>query len=69
MALPTMIRVTDQTTRAELEEALGNLVHAAKRETPRLGYTLANGTRIETRWDVAHARIDALLAEWRTAPA
>ncbi|GAB2970210.1 hypothetical protein [Nocardioides montaniterrae] len=51
------IRVTDETTRAELIEALGNLCAYAKRQPHVLGVSSPS------RWDLAHRRIDAVLDE------
>lgn len=48
--------ITDQSTRDELVEALGHMVHAAKREFPRVG-----SAEHPTAWDRRHAALDALL--------
>lgn len=45
-------------TRAEITEALANLVHASRREMPVVGTALA-----PTPWDRRHASIDRLLTE------
>jgi hypothetical protein len=54
------IRVTDETTRAEIEEALRHLAQYAKRQMhhPDCG-----------PWLSAHQRIDSLLLDWEKAPA
>jgi len=52
------IVVTDETSADELAEALGHLVHAAKREMPVVG-----NPDHPTPWDAAHGRIDVLLDE------
>lgn len=55
--------VTDETTKAELAEALANMLHRAKREMPRVG-TVEH----PTPWDKRHAAMDALLEDWVKAP-
>lgn len=52
-----IIHIDDNTTRAELIEALGNLNGYAKRQPHVLGVTAPS------RWDMAHGRIDAVLDE------
>lgn len=54
--------VTDDTTRAELAEALGHLSHAAQREMPVVG-----SVTLVTPWDKSHERIDAMLDDWQRA--
>lgn len=62
----TTIRVTDQTTRAQLEVTIGLLCDAAK----RLPHVVAKRTTDEpTAWDLSHGRIDAVLDTWSTTPA
>jgi hypothetical protein len=56
---PTLI-VTDDTTRAELIEALGNQCDHAKRQPCILGTDT-----MPSAWDKAHARVDVLLDEIR----
>ena len=51
-----VIRVTDETTKAEIEEALGYL-RAAQKRAP------------EVMVERYHAKYDFLLDEWRVAPA
>jgi hypothetical protein len=58
--MPDVIRVDDETTKAELEEALTNLCAYAKRQMHHPDCE---------RWTTAHSRIDALLDDWRRAPA
>lgn len=48
--------ITDETTRAELREALTHLCHAAKREFPR-----TNTTGVLIGWDRRHAAINDVL--------
>lgn len=55
---PTVVRVTDATTRAELEEAMGN-IRATLRRMP------AHWTE---RRAGLHAKINALLDDWERAP-
>lgn len=54
------LRVVDDATRDELEEALGHLVHAAKRVVPVVGTD-----EYPTAWDKAHKLIDVRLTEWQ----
>lgn len=54
----TVVRVTDDTTRAELAETLRLLCDAAKR-LPHV-----QGVCAPSSWDIQHARIDAVLDEW-----
>lgn len=55
----TVIRITDETTRAELEEAMANVV--------------ATLHRMPSHWTdrraALHAKLDAMLADWERAPA
>lgn len=53
------IRVTDDTPRAELEECLAHLNHAAKREVPKVG-----SPEHPTGWDKAHRLMDDVLGDW-----
>lgn len=56
--MPDLLRITDDTTPAEIHEALTNLArHAA-----RLPHVVGS-TALLTPWDAMHARIDALLDE------
>lgn len=50
------IRITDESTREDLEEALTHLAHAAAREMPVVGTDA-----MPTPWDRRHAAIDELL--------
>lgn len=54
----TVLRITDDTTRAEIEQALTNHV-ATLRRWP---------SHWADQRDRAHARIDALLTDWERAP-
>lgn len=60
----TVLKVTDQDSRADIEATLAVLVHAAKREVPAVGNDLH-----ATPWDLAHRRIDAVLEDWERAGA
>jgi hypothetical protein len=53
-----VIRVTDETTRAEIEEAMGNVVHALRRCPSHWTDRRAS----------LHAKLDALLVDWERAP-
>lgn len=57
-----LIRVTDSTSRAELEEALTNLAAHARRQVRVLDVA-----GLPSAWTKAHARIDALLVDWQAA--
>lgn len=59
----TVLRVTDQTTRAQLEVTIG-LLNAAAKELSRRGKV---GTLTE-EYATAHGRIDAVLLTWQTTP-
>lgn len=59
-----VLRVTDETTRDELVEALGNMNRSAKRTMAVVGTDL-----VPTPWDRFHARINALLDDLERAPA
>ncbi len=64
MARATIIRVTDDTTRAELEEALTNLANHARRQV----YVIEKFTDDRpTAWTVAHRQINAVLGDWLSA--
>lgn len=60
----TAIRVTDDTSRAEIAEALVHANAAAKRK-PRV----VGDEKIPTAWDHCHEILDALLEDWENAPA
>lgn len=53
-----VIRINDETTRAELAEALTHLAKYARRQPHHPDCT---------RWVLAHQRIDALLVDWLAA--
>lgn len=57
---PETIRITDESTRAEIAEALTHLAHYAARQMHHPDCS---------RWVRAHERIDVLLADWEAAPA
>lgn len=59
-------RITDQTTRAELEVTIGLLCDAAKRLPHVVEKTEKDPP---TQWTLAHQRIDAVLLTWMTTPA
>lgn len=61
----TTLRVTDQTSRAELEVTIGLLCDAAK----RLPHVVSPDPKRPSKWDTAHGRIDAVLLTWMTTPA
>jgi len=56
--MPQLIRVTDDTTLAEIDEALTNLARHAMRQPHVVG-----SAKLLTPWDATHARIDVLLDE------
>lgn len=60
--MSTIVRVTDDTTRAELAETLA-LLNAEAKALTRRGHT---GTR-SAEYAAWHERIDALLEEWQQA--
>jgi hypothetical protein len=62
--MTTVIRVTDQTTRADLEITIG-LLNAAAKELSRRGKI---GTLTE-EYATIHGRISAVLLTWETTPA
>lgn len=55
-----ILRITDETTREELAEALTHLARYARRQPHHPDCT---------RWVLAHQRIDALLTDWQRASA
>lgn len=59
---PQVTTTPDDSNRAELEEAIGWLCQAAKREFPKVG----NDT-IPTPWDRRHAAINDKLTDWERA--
>lgn len=62
--MPDLIRVTDETTRADLAETLGHLAAHAKRQP----YVVRRfDSDPLTSWDKAHAQIDAVLTDWQAA--
>ncbi len=64
MAAPEAIRISDDSTRLEVIEALVNIGHRASRETPVVG-----STEHPTPWDRRHAALDDLLAQLERIPA
>lgn len=59
---PETIRITDDSTRGEIAEALTHLNRRAKREFPRIGTA-----EHPTPWDRRHTALDNLLDDWRSA--
>ena len=57
---PETIRITDDSTKAEIAEAITHLGQYASRQQHHPDCT---------RWVRAHERINALLTDWETAPA
>jgi hypothetical protein len=57
------IRVTDETTRADLVIAIGGVCDRAKRIPQIVG-----STKLPTEWDRRHEQINDLLADWEKAP-
>lgn len=62
--MTAVIRVTDQTTRADLEDTISKL-NAVAKELSRRGKV---GT-LTQEYATAHGRIDAVLLTWETTPA
>jgi hypothetical protein len=59
----TVIRVTDQSTRAEIADVLAMANYQAKRKPHVLGKVQPSA------WDECHKLIDELLQDWLDAPA
>lgn len=59
----TVVKVTDQTTRAEIAGVLATANYEAKRKPHVLGVASPSA------WDEAHSLIDCLLTDWEQAPA
>ena len=57
----TAVRITDDTTREELEEYLTNLNAFAKRQPRAIALFAAEPP---TNWDKAHRRMDGPLDDW-----
>lgn len=57
---PETIRITDESTKVEIAEALTHLAEYAARQQHHPD---------STRWVRAHERINALLTDWEAAPA
>lgn len=57
----TAVRVSDETTRAEIAEALAHVNRRAKR-VPRVF-----GVAAPSAWDELHDMLDHLLDDWRAA--
>lgn len=64
MTTRAIVRITDETTRADLAETL-NIVNGEAMAISRRGYA---GTR-SAEYDVKHDRINALLGDYLRAPA
>lgn len=60
--MATVLRVTDDSDRAEIAEALTHCCRTAIRAPHVLG-TVEH----PSAWDLAHLRLDALLVEWERA--
>jgi hypothetical protein len=60
VAVPQILRVTDDTTLEELAEALSTLNAFARRQQHIIG-----GREGLSAWDRAHQRIDKLLTDWQ----
>lgn len=58
----TVLRVSDESTRAEIETVLRDIVRRAKRCMPKVG-----SSALETPWDAVHDLIDHLLDDWEHA--
>ena len=58
------VRITDETTRHEIAEALSNMCARAQREMPVVGTE-----ELPTPWDKRHAALDELLTQWSKARA
>lgn len=60
----TVVKVTDQTTRAEIAGVLAEANWHAKRKPHVVG-----DETLPTAWDVAHDLLDHLLTDWERADA
>lgn len=58
----TVLKVSDESTRAEIETVLADVVRRAKRCMPKVGCAA-----LETPWDEAHDLLDHLLDDWQHA--
>lgn len=56
--MSTILRITDDTTLAEIEETL-RLLNEAARRAPHVF-----GVCSPSSWDLAHRRLDAVLDDW-----
>lgn len=61
----SVLRITDDTTKAELAEAL---THACAYAI-RLPHVMSRDDRHPSQWDRAHRRLDSLLDDYQRAPA
>lgn len=60
-----VLRVTDETSR----QFLGELINQANRDAKRQQRIVKQFERDKpTKWDEAHADIDALVTDWESAP-
>lgn len=64
MTARAIVRITDDTTRAEIAEAITNMAHRASREFPVVGTP-----EQPTPWDLRHGAINALIDDYWEAPA
>ena len=60
--MPDVIKVSDDSTRADIAEALRNLCQRARREMPVVGTA-----ELPTPWDKRHHAIDELLDDYERA--
>ena len=60
--MTTVVRVTDEDTRADLAETIG-ILNAEAMRLSRQGFTVTRGAEYAR----AHARIDAVLTDWERA--
>lgn len=56
-----MLVITDETSRADIAEAIRYVNEYAHRQPHVLGVTAPS------RWDAAHSKLDALLEDWLNA--
>lgn len=60
---PETFRITDESTKAEVAEAITHLGRRASREMPAIG-----DDEHPTPWDLRHQAINMLLLDWEPAP-
>jgi hypothetical protein len=59
----TVLRVTDDSTREEIAEAITHCCRTAVRAP----HVISPDPDRPSQWDIAHVRLNALLAEWEAA--